>query len=559
MLEKLKTFITKNYHYIILALILLAIIITNIKPEKYIVGLDNITPYFNSRGIVAKAFDNNGRYLLNYLPQILILPIFELFKLIKIPTWAIIQIYLFSSLSIGVLGSAYLGKKLSQYFMKDKERDIFLFSGLIYLTSLVTLWMFNQPNFFFVASYASIPWVLIFINKVINREKIRAVEYILILYILILLLQSSMNLVAFLIFIATIFLISIVIQSFKKRLTLRTTIKILLLSTFPLMLYLLITQIALFIAHNNTFIFSYIYNYYSKILVNPLTDTITTDLRASSYLRNSFINNLLFSNSWMETHSSRGLLFENYQLYAGGLFRIIGLIPFITSLYAVFLYSGKKSKRIAKLHSLLLLSIILMSTTILRLTQNIPFLRELFRWSSSKFWVLYLIPISLIGAVSIIKVFKKNTVKLLIAILLLVYIYPVFGGQLFSKQLITNIPEEYIAIDNYLKENQAYYYFPLPQSTYFYDYSWGYFGSDIVTYLNRGNNYNKGIISYFENYEQYSKVKEKLTNCKNTEDIKDMIIYDTSINIENDEMLQCLNSKFSIEKQINNLTIYSPK
>ena len=559
---KLLEIFKSNYHYILLSILLLIIIITNIQVSRYVVGLDNMSPYFNAQGIISKALENEGIYILNFGPQILLLPYWEILKSLNIPVWAIIQIYLFSSLILGVFGISYLSRKVAIYFNKENSKEIFFYAGLIYLTSLATYWIFNQPNYFFVASYASVPWVIYIVLGFVDskEEKFSAkliLKYLFYLYILLLFLQTSINLVVFLLLLGIVFLISCAIKSFDPKTTGRMYLKILLITSVPLVIYLIGMQVGLLYVGNYSFVLKYIYEYYTNIVSNPLTESVTQDLRASGYYRNSFVNNLLFTNSWMETHSSKGLLFENYKLYSGGLFRVIGLLPFTISVFSIFLFSSEKSKNAIKLHMLLFLSLLLMSTLVLRITDNVPFLSEIFRWSSSKFWTLYLIPLSLIVSISTPQVLKSFKLKFLFVILLLVYIFPVFTGNLFSEQLVVDIPNEYVQLDKEIDREKAYFYLPTPNSTYFYEYKWGYFGSDIVGYLTSGNYYDRGVISYFDNFDRYQKVLKVLTECKDTDSTNEYIIYDLNIDTDRTVIKNCLDMEFDVVKVIDNIIVYS--
>jgi hypothetical protein len=491
----------------------------------------------------------------------LLLPIFEFFKTIKFPIWLINQIFIFSSFSLGIFGIAKLSKLVSKYFYKKESKEVYIYGGILSIASLCTYWIFNQPNLFFISAFASVPWIIIFVLEFLDNTKSKSptickiLKYLFLFYIIILFFQTTINLVVFLILILSIFLIVLTIRSFDKGFQKKEILKLIMYLLIPVVAYLLSIQIILFVTGNRQFVLSYIYDYYNNIISNPLTASITADLRASGYLRNTFANNLLFSNSWMETHVGNTVLFQNYTLYSNGIFRLIGLLPFFISLYAVFLFSPKKSKHLAQFHFLLFLSILFMSTLALRLTETIHLLEEIFRWSSSKFWVLYLIPFTILGAISIKKVFKKKYIKIIFIILMLIYVFPIFKGELFSEELVVNIPEEYFSLDGIIDSSKTYYYLPEPNSLYFYQYDWGYFGSDLVGYMTKGNYYDSGVVSYFNNYEKYQEVIELLKDCE--EYVDGNIIFDQNLESSSAEIEQCLKNKYSVINQIDNLTIYS--
>lgn len=563
-----KGLLKDNWHYILLLLILSIITLVNIHPNQYVLGLDNISPYFGTEFIADKVFSSNSFLFISYWPLLLISPLFDVLHSLSISYEAIIQGYLFLSLFIGVFGAG----KLSQVFNKDsKGQSIYLLGSIFYLTTLLTYWIFNQPNLFFVAAYASIPWLIVLFIQIHDRSfNMKSVLFY--LFIIILFLQTSINLVAFVTYLFSTVLLTgifLYIRDFKVDLK-----RLFIVLIFSLILWFGIMQILLMFAPNRLFIGNVISDHVTELRGNPNTEEISTSLTDSGLLRGDLVNSIRFAGNWFEIHDSENIpLFQGYSQYNSVYMVLVGLLPFFLILSGPYLQKEKKDRKRSIIMSIIIIiGVLITSKYLLLLIANIPLLSDAFRWNASKFWPLYIVPLAIFSSYSHrsitdrLKPLSKGVIIVFIIVIQLIYIYPIFQGELFSTRLVNNIPEEYFEIDGYLEESDKLIYLPLPSRLYFYDYDWGYFGSTFITYMTKGDDVDTGILDYFYHTESYKDISNSLEDCNKLEIQKIMgeeeltgIIFDKSLNIDNsvNEMELCLNGSFSnVEKISEDLILY---
>ncbi|MCB9790656.1 hypothetical protein H6764_01395 [Candidatus Nomurabacteria bacterium] len=543
----------KNHaHKIIVALILVVIVVTNFQTGKFVMGFDNISPYFGIQPILAKTFDNSARHFVSFNPLVLITPVFSFMRLVGIPPWLISQLFLFGSLIMGVLGAARLTES---FLIRDKSRGRlgYTLGGLFYLTTLFTYWVFNQPNFLFVAAYASIPWTIRYLSQIISvkigRKTVLSyfrntslANKLLHLLVLILFLQTSLNLTAFVTYTFSIIVISVVVS---KKVHYNVALKrALLFGGIFFLSWFTLLQLELLVSGNFIFVGSLFLDHITELKGNQLTDTITEGIRSSGYLRGGIVNTILFAGSWMEAHDTTNtLLLQSYTLYNKTAVQIMGLIPFIAGMGSLaFLRNGMRNKKlIIGLVAIMILGIFISSRLFLSITEHLPYINIALRWNASKFWPLTVIPLAILPSITIVRIYNRINFKgLLLAAVLalqLLYISPILKGDLFSELLVNRLPDRYLllaeSLNNQYKDMRVFY-LPTPQIIYMYRYEWGYFGSDFLGYMTNGNLESRGVVSYFYNVDEYNSVEEYFAKCE-LEKIKnvDLIIFDTSLDQDN--------------------------
>jgi hypothetical protein len=536
----------------VISIIVFIVIGLNIHKDSFIFGLDNMSPFFNSQSIIDKVFSNNGSQFFAYFPMLFILPFFETLKALNIPLWLINQSYLFISLWLGVIGAGYLSKNVLSKF-KIENKYSFIFGSLFYLANLCTYWIFNQPNYFFVAAFASIPWLIEWGISILTKRKSNSFVIIFRIIALVLFFQTTINLVSTITYTFSILLI-ITALSFGEKLTKKDYRDFGIKIVMGIISILILWQAGLYISGNREFVISKLYNHYTSIQSNSMTESITKDLQASGILKNTILNNIVFKNSWVETHTGENVrLFQSFEYYSS-IIGLIGFLPFILAIYTLGISTKKDKLKISGLHFLIFIGLVLMSSTLIKLTLNAPLIGEFFRWSASKFWPLLIFPILILATTALGKI-NKNLVYAIVAILMFIYIFPIFKGELFSRELTVKLPNEYLELDKRIDSNKLYYYIPTPQNLYFYDYSFGYFGSDFVSYLTKGNSQTSGILSYFDNIEEYDSLSSKLIKCdEKTEGLN--IIFDTNISNSDSKIKECLDTKYKLISNSESLYIY---
>ncbi len=573
--------IMKSYYpTLILTVIVLLIGVANWHPNTYVMGLDTYAPFLNIHSVLDKVFGNNGSLFIEFSGLLFTLPLIAILQFIQIPAWAISQIMLFSALFTGVLGMAYLTRYSFARFTCN-HRLTFLFGGILYLSSLFTYWIFNQPNLLFVAGYVCVPWGTLLLAKAWGKtmQLKSALSLFAIITTVFLFGVVSLNLVAFVVYLfITVLLASLVMLVRGEKLPF---IKIFLAPFLLILGFMMLLQLIALTSKTPISVFSAVTKHIESIQQNDLTNKISDDVRASSYLRNSFLNTTRFAGNWMETHDQDNIpLFQEYSTYNQFTYVLLGLLPFILALSTLVFMNTSGSQqdnhtgRLLPLHLALVAGIFLCSNLFIPIAEKIPLIETALRWNTSKFWGLLIIPMTLLAAymVSVIaasKQFHKN-VRFLIVLLLgtitLIHINPVLAGNLFSPQLTNTIPQEYFTMATVLEQEyqeKKILYLPKPQQLYFYSYDWGYFGSDFFGYLSNGDYIKTGPLSYFHNNKLYDEVQNLLEICS-TDNLNktlvdneiDLILYDDSITLSN-SYHDCLSRLLNLESETENLSLYT--
>lgn len=572
-----------NYHVIVLTTLVGSIIILNVHPGKYIMGFDNISPYFSTGAIHNLATHDGGAQFINYNSLLLPVPFLKALQILHIPPWAINQLYLFGSFAIGTFGAAYLTQFATRPLIPEKRKPSFILGGLFYSTSLFTIWIFNQPNFYFVASFASIPWVIYLLSKFLLSPKIlrsnlkdNLLNIPLIIMILVLYLQTSLNLVAFTCYtFAILIIVSAILHLYKSKHILR---RIILTTLIFVPCWIILLQAELLLSGNNISILTLLKSHFSDLANNQIIGEVTREFHDSSFYRNDIINTIRFAGNWFSFHDmDNDPIFQHTRFYDSNiLIVLLGVIPLLFSIFPPAISSKWKAiKRQSPLLGILLTGIFLSSRYFLYIVQNSELLSTAFRWSPSKFWPLQIIPLIILATLGILLIFEKlknSRSQAILAILLIlinvIYVFPILSGNLVSQKLITDIPQEYLDVRTSETETGYALYLPAPQQLYIYTYDWGYYGSEFFSYTNNPNQSNIKFLDYFNHYSEFSDLEKTLEEC-DTDKISSKfqssnistVIWDRSLILPDDETNKrislCLESQFKKETEGNYLVVYT--
>jgi hypothetical protein len=501
-------FLKKYWDFILLLTITTIIVVLNIRPDYLIIGLDNASPYFNPSIILERIKDTSVMIYGGILFQI---PLLSILHNLNIAPKIISNVYVFGNFLLGIFGSFFILKSLT------KNKLSAIIGTLVLLSSMFTFWIFSQPNFLFLATYGSIPFLIYFLGK----DKHKYYDWIFLIIFSISFLTVSLNLVAF-----GLYLVQIIIL--VKILYPKSSWKKLVLWSLTLIIFWLTTlQIVKIINGDTTFILTNIFTYIKDLLNNPFMTTITKDILASEKT-NTLLHTLSFSLGWTELHDMHNIpVFAQYGLYRENLLYILmGLIPSLIALATVFL---KKDKRNILLTFLFLFFVFISSRYGIWMIENVPYLSSALRWVSSKLWPIYIIPLIVLVSIlmDIILNKKENLLKYFVPIVLVVvmgiYSYPVLSGNLLSPKTLVNIPNEYFQ----LPQGSTILILPEPQKLYMREYNWGYYGSDFISYIN-----NSKIVDASNLYETsyiYQEILRSRVVPKNVE----YLVYDKSVRTEN--------------------------
>lgn len=152
----------KHFALIILLLVECAIIATNLTPGTYLAGWDNIMPEFNfpeafTRSIFGVWMEYRGLGLydgMSHIANLMHTTGIAAMSLV-LPKELLRYVFVFSMHLAGGLGMYYL---LHQYIIKN-NKWIALLGSLFYLFNLATIQMFYSPLEGFVIHFASLPWL----------------------------------------------------------------------------------------------------------------------------------------------------------------------------------------------------------------------------------------------------------------------------------------------------------------------------------------------------------------------------------------------------------------
>lgn len=531
---------------VFLLVLSLIVIVLNFHCGRSIIGIDNFSPYFSNATTFKRIFASGnffyyGGLIFNWVSVFLVA--------IKVPFWVISNINLLLCLILGIVGIQLLIREVYGDRLKLENKTLkfneyvtyYILPVLFFLCNLATIWIFNQPNLIFYAGFAGIPALLNFLLRVNERKSLLVwIYYIIgISYFFV----TSLNLVAFGLFFMQVLVIGMIISRWFLNLDIKLFVKRILV-VFGV--WVVLIQMLILFSSNRSFIGIEIVGYFSEIQQNELSVDITRDLRASELQNNTLAGVSRFATGWMELSDNNGnLLFEFYELYKNNvLFILLGLTPVVIVFVALPVIK-EQSRGYVCLALVLGMILVLMSKYVLLLIGGVPLVRDAFRWSSSKLWPSLLIIICLLFPVSvnsIISQYTEKTQKIILWILglmFLVYGFPWFVGRAVSETVVVEIPAEYQELSRFSNEDKLLY-LPGPQSAYFRQYAWGYFGSDFIGYISDADIVdNASLLSYDPDYACYETAFAKCDWDVLVENGFDYVVYDGSLIDEGDNISDC--------------------
>ncbi len=486
-MHNLKSTLTRVLPYIIILSFLLLFAILNFSKGTIIFGLDNASPYFDFNVTVQRILNSDN--IFQYGGVIFALP-FTALRLLNLNSSIISQAFILSSLALGIINFFRLLSVQKLNFQTKLVLPILL------IANLVPMWIFSQPTFLFVASFAGIPSLILYLG---NSEK-KFIGKILILFGVLYFAMTIINPIAFALYSLQIFLITnFLFPESKKK-----------ISRFVLILSLIIAvlQLFIFIRGSNTFVGTELVSYLKSNITSPIAHEVTESLRTAELKNNSLINTVRFATGWLELNDINNKnVFIYSRLYAKNLlFIIIGVLPLILFIIQIFRKKISLTKHQIRF-TYLFISIVAISTTYALLLINfIPLIRDGLRWVSSKTWptiyigVLYF---SVLGIDNLIQ--EKSRISkvfpVVVAILLCIYAFPWYLGPIINKYSRTRLPIEYLELST-LSKKDTLIVLPKPQKLFFRSYSWGYYGTDFISYLSYAKIIDGTKIEDVQNYDQ---------------------------------------------------------
>ena len=498
-MQNLKKFLQTNQKKIVVVyyfLFCLGILILNVKPGFHIMGLDNASPFFDFNITFYRIFHASNFF--EYGGLFYTLPLTAL-TFLHIPSWVISQLFVWGTFALGF--TLYL--KVFNYQKLPLQLQLLL--PLFIIPNLVTIWIFSQPILLFVASFAAIPATILLFNWNTQSFLIK----ILTLVGILLLFATSINPIAFLLYLLQATLIAWAIKVPNNSISSLTS-----KGFAVLLVWVVITQGLLLGREQKTFVVTEFANYIETNISSPLGVEVTESLRLAEIKNNSLVNVVRFATGWVELNDLQNKdLFQYSRLYARNYFFIaLGLVPlgaiiFIGAANKKWLFGEKKA-----LYTYAFV-VLITSTYSLLLLGQIPYLRDGLRWISSKTWPSLFIlgtyvVLSALSTLSTQKI-KLSLVSAGVFICLVIYGFPWLQGSIVNLYSLVKMPSDYLDFPK-LANSDVLIVYPKPQKLFFRSYKWGYYGTDFLSYLTRarivdGTSISRGSSEYplFEGKPHY--------------------------------------------------------
>ncbi len=492
----MKNFIKKYIYQLLIVLIVAIIALVNYKRGTYLTGWDNLqtdlNPWLGVKRAIFSVWEEYQSFgLLAGMAHAADLPRAVFIWIISfiMPQNMLRYFYQFFMLLVGGLGAFQLIS-----FAGTRKKFAFL-GALFYMLNLGTIQMFYLPYEAFTTFFGLLPWEIWIFLKVQNSDFFAKGQssfgrktQSLLLFFLINLLATPQAYVQTLFVVYLIMLGCLTLGKFIQEKNPRLLIK----SGVLILLIILINSFWLIPQA-----------YFVKTSLNVVKEAKVNQFNDNTYYQNKekgTIPNLIkFEGYYFDlTGSAHQQLFLPWQLHFNN--RIFGLLPYCFALIIILGFFNKKRG-----FSLpFFVSLLFIVTTLL--TATFPFslindmarlnglIDQIFRSPFTKF----IIPFSLVSSYffafgveqiedTLGKVIKErvNFFTLIIFILLLAYALPVFQGYFISPQMKVQIPQQYIQLMSYLKNQDRNKRIALlPDYTFWgwFFHTWGYDGSGFLWY-----------------------------------------------------------------------------
>ncbi|MFH1547499.1 MAG: hypothetical protein ABIC57_03360 [bacterium] len=408
-------------------------------------------------------------------------------------------VYYLSMLFLGGFFMGLLSKNIFTIITKKKEaQHVFLFSSIVYITSLWTVWLFYQNITPFVNNWGVFPIVLFFTLRYIHSPSAKKIFALLFSFILFV----STALIATIFIVDTIFYL-VFIFFFLKIVNKKLSWKVIKsgVQCFLLFLGMNLFWLLPFLFYSVDSRAELVDSYINKTITSSVIDLERETQNGTNSL--SFYTRIISEENeeWLKFPMSG--MYLDYEIYI-----VIALIPAIFSFILLLSLVIKRKWIMLVPIGVLFISWFLIKVdnppfgSIFAWLQNkVPLFRQVLRWPSSKLNGILLIALSLCGAIGfgyflelLVSFGKSKVTKLVInGFIVLFFLLGqflfaeyMFSGNLFPSKAFTDFPEEYFELGDYLIQNDPngrIYYAPPSNNNYFREYNWGFNGSQFISYV----------------------------------------------------------------------------
>jgi hypothetical protein len=501
----MKTFLKKYWSLIILVIILIVICALSFVPGKYLLANDNYSPELNPelttlRSLLSPAW--RGYRVLGFASDSEQADIFRtgFMWLLSLVTGknVIGQIYYFICLCVGSISMGILIKEILNISKLKKYSNLgLLVGGILYISTLWTVWTFYQSMAPYVTNFGFLPLLLLCIYRFIKDSTSKNALGLFFASLTF----TAISVIATLFIVDFVFILAFVIYWSIHYGKTRNIVWKKILRTIGIFLGTQLFWILPFIYYTFSVSNDLVGSYVNRSITNSVID-LETQMQTA-------VNTLRFYSRILTDTNGSGLLYPiaqdyfNYEFY-----KVVSLIPALFSLLGIIFAIIKKNTKFIIFFVFLLGTWFLIKATnpplggiFVFLQDYIPLFKQVFRWPSSKLYEIFLISIDICSVVGfayfisfLTSSFKHKKLKVLVMALLSIivlvptffYMEYAFTGNLFSEKALVKVPEEYFHLEEYLKEKDStgrIYYAPPSNENYFRTYTWGFRGSQFISYI----------------------------------------------------------------------------
>ena len=500
--KKLNSFLSNRFGEILLTLILILVSLLSFKEGFFLLSNDNYSPELNPTLSVQRYIESpawRSYRVLGFASESEQADVFRsgIFAGLEtfLPNWSIGQIFALISLCVGTLSMAYLTTIFIRDFVSTKySRYIFLISGVMYLTTLWTAWVFNFNMMPYITQFGFLPLLLLSVYLLMKDWSWAKVLLLSIASILF----SSSSVIATLFFV-NIFLITgaFIYWGYLHKTKIRK-----ILIGIGIFILLQLFWFLPFIQYPFSSTQNIIDSYTNRAITANTIDLESQMMTVSNSAR--FYTRLLGTIDNPSTESYIFPMSEDFQAY--DIYKVVGLLPLFLSIMGLIFCIFKKKWKLLPLWFVLFALLFLLKNQnpplggiYIWLQENFNIFKQVFRWVSSKLGQSYLILLVITSVIGFLytvdfyaSFFKRKERKLfvLIPVILIItiplfYSEYLFKGQLFTNRALVNLPEEYYSLGEVLSEdgNGRVFYAPPANNGYFREYEWGFVGSQFLGYI----------------------------------------------------------------------------
>lgn len=463
------SFLKKNFFPTLLLTIILIICLLNYTPSTWLSGWDTLHPEFNFSLNFQRLFNGvwrpeqglgavAGHSHMADLPKVALLYLFHFI----LPLSFLRYFYIFLCLIFGPLGVYFFLQKI--VFQKSKEKNLFAFlGGLFYLFNLGTLQHFFVPFEMFATQYAALGWLFLLTTQFLQKSNKKT----LIFFALVTFLSTPQAYAATLWYVYFvsfgIYLLSwLTINRFKQ-----------------LKQALILMGITLII--NSFWLLPnlyYVWQHSGEVLSAKINQLFSEEAFLHNYQYGNLQNVAVLKNhlfSWAQFNFGTGKfepLFKNWLAYSQNPFIFgLGYLFFFLIIFGLITNLVKKEKLLWPLIPIFFFTFIFLINATPPFSYFFSFLRnhssllkEALRFPFTKFSLILMFAYTVFFAYGLYwfyqiinKFFKKNLILLtflvsLITLLLIIFAWPMFQGQLIDKRLRLKIPQDYFQFQQWFNQ-----------------------------------------------------------------------------------------------------------